>query len=54
MDGLYLDKYQFSFHSSELSGETTEENFLTFPFPTAFIVTCIARFHAFQQGNLFR
>lgn len=48
MDGLYIAKNQFSFYSSELLGEIIEVNFLTFPFPTAYIVTCIARFYAFQ------
>lgn len=38
MDGLYLDKYQFSFYSLELLGEIIELSFLTFPFPTAFLL----------------
>lgn len=48
MDGLYIDKYQSSFYSSELLGEITEVNFLTFPLPTACIVTRIARCRAFH------
>lgn len=48
MDGPYIDKYQYSFYSSELLGEKTEANLLDFLFSTAYTVICITRCHAFQ------
>lgn len=48
MDGPYIDKYQFSFYSSELLGEKPEANLLHFLSSTAYTVICIARCHAFQ------
>lgn len=52
MDGPYIDKYQFSFYSSELLGEKTEGKLPDVFSSTAYAVIYVTRWHEFQSDLL--